>query len=306
MTSRRRRATRTDTASTSIGEATTTGPNPSAFGDSTVTISNNIISNFQKNGIMARQTGITAAVRVTVTGNTVTGNGPWSGAGQNSIEVIYGATGSITTNTVGADIWAPDVFGDTGDAAAGILVGYGSEDVSITNNQVFNTQMGIAVTGCPGCGGANGDGNGATISGNTISATRLYDAIDLCANGAMVENNKINGADESGVHIDDTCGFPTPTSGDSVSGNTISGTCAAVLEGANTSSISVGTNTYYNVSNQLMTGSDTCTPRPVRQGTRTINRGPPKAGCGRNAGAMADGRTCRIESPAQNPSLLHN
>jgi len=199
-----------------VKETTSSGPNPSAAATATVTISDNIVSNFQKNGIMARQTG----ANVTVTGNTVIGNGPWSGAGQNSIEVIYGAAAtSITANTVGADIWAPDVFSDTGDAAAGILVGYGTESASITNNQVTNTQYGIAVEGCSGCGGVNGSGDGATITGNTISATHLFDAIDVCANGATVTNNKINGADESGIHLDDSC-FGAET-GSTVSGNTI-------------------------------------------------------------------------------------
>ncbi|MGA9530242.1 MAG: right-handed parallel beta-helix repeat-containing protein [Terriglobales bacterium] len=250
-------------------ETTTGGPNPSTYAASTVTISYNIVSNFQKNGIMARETGVS----VTISDNTVIGNGPWIGAAENSIEVIYGATGTINANTVGADIWAPDQFGNTGNAAAGILVGYGSENVSITTNQVANTQYGIAVTGCPGCGGVNGDGDGATISGNTISATHLYDAIDVCANNAIVTSNKINGADESGIHIDDTCGFPSET-GNSISSNTISQSCAAVLEGPNTSS-TVGTNTYYNVGTQLMTGSDTCTPAlaPVRNGHNVPPRG---------------------------------
>jgi hypothetical protein len=252
-----------------VSETTSSGPNPSTSAPSTVAISYNNVSNFQKNGIMARETG----VAVTVSNNTVVGNGPWSGAAENSIEVIYGATGTISYNTVGADVWTPDVFGDTGDAAAGILVGYGSENISITSNQVTNTQYGIAVTGCPGCGGVNGDGNGATISNNTISATHLYDAIDVCANNVTVMNNKINGADESGVHLDDTC-F-SPESGAAVSGNTISQSCAGVLEGPNASGTGVGTNTYYNVGTLVMTGSDTCTPAliPARSAHNVPSRG---------------------------------
>jgi parallel beta-helix repeat protein len=248
-------------------ETTTTGPNPSTGENSTVTISYNNVSNFQKNGIMARETGSPLTATVTVSNNTVVGNGPWSGAAENSIEVILGAVGTITSNTVGADIWGPDIFGDTGDAAAGILVGYGSEGIVITNNQVSNTQYGIAIEGCSGCGIFSGTGDDASVTGNTISATHLYDAIDVCANNATVNTNKINGADESGVHLDDTC-FGSET-GSSVSGNTISGSCAGVLEGPSASG-SLGTNTYYNVGTQVMSGSDTCTPAlvPVGSGAR--------------------------------------
>ena len=87
-------------------------------GSSTVAITSNNVANYQKNGI----TGNGVGTAVTITSNDVIGQGPTNGAAENSIQIGFGATGSITSNSVGSDVWGPDVYGDTGNAAAGILV----------------------------------------------------------------------------------------------------------------------------------------------------------------------------------------
>ncbi|MEJ0044789.1 MAG: hypothetical protein WDN04_00465 [Rhodospirillales bacterium] len=101
---------------------------------------------------------------MTISGNTVLGMGPTSGAAENSVQIAFGATGSVTSNTVGDDVWAPDQFGDTGDAAAGILI-YAGAGVPVTGNTVNSTQYGIVVEG-----DGNGDADGATISTNKVGA----------------------------------------------------------------------------------------------------------------------------------------
>ena len=222
--------------------ATTVQPNPSAYFPSTVTISYNNVANYQKNGI----TGNASGTDVTISNNVVVGQGPWNGAGQNSIQIAFDATGSITGNTVGSDVWAPDVFGDTGDAAAGILVYASTGTVRITSNLVSNTQYGIAV------------GSDAIVNSNTVTLTHLYDAIDLCGDSNTADSNTITGADESGVHIDDTC--TGSATGNTVSGNTISATCAGVLSGPVIGSNTISNNTFYNAVSKIVYGSDTCTP----------------------------------------------
>jgi hypothetical protein len=96
-------------------------------------------------------------------------------------------SGATIGNTVGSDVWAPDVFGDTGDAAAGLLV-YASPNVAIKTNNVSNTQYGIAIVSDPTLGAADG----ATLSSNTVSLTHLYDGIDLCSNTNTATGNTIN------------------------------------------------------------------------------------------------------------------
>jgi len=220
-------------------------------GSSTVTINNNNVANYQKNGI----TGNEAGTSVTLTANDVVGQGPTNGAAENSIQIGFGATGSITSNTVGSDVWAPDVFGDTGDAAAGVLV-YASPNVTIKSNNVSNTQFGIAIVSDPTLGAADG----ATLTSNTVSATHLYDGIDLCSNSNIVTTNTINGSDEAAIHVDDTC--TGASTGNMVTKNQINSACAGILSGPGASGNTTIPNTFYNAVTLQSTGTNTCTPPP--------------------------------------------
>ncbi|HUE50978.1 MAG TPA: NosD domain-containing protein [Terriglobales bacterium] len=219
-------------------------------GSSTVTVTNNHVANYQKNGITGNEVGTS----VTITANDVVGQGATNGAAENSIQIGFGATGSITSNTVGSDVWAPDVFGDTGDAAAGILV-YASPNVAVKSNNVSNTQYGIAIVSDPTSGAADG----ATVTSNTVSLTHLYDGIDLCSNTNTATGNTINGSDESAIHLDDTC--TGASTGNTVTSNKINSACAGILSGpAATGTIT--SNTFYNAVTLQETGSNTCTPPP--------------------------------------------
>jgi len=216
-----------------------------------VTITNNHVANFQKNGITGNEVGTS----VTITGNDVVGQGPTNGAAENSVQIGFGATGTITSNTVGSDVWAPDVFGDTGNAAAGLLV-YASSNVAIKSNNVSNTQFGIAIVSDPTLGAADG----ATLTSNTVSATHLYDGIDLCSNSNIVTTNTINGSDEAAIHVDDTC--TGASTGNMVTKNQINSACAGILSGPGASSNTTIPNTFYNVVTLQSTGTNTCTPPP--------------------------------------------
>jgi parallel beta-helix repeat protein len=213
---------------------------------STVTISGNQVANYQKNGITANDAGTSA----TISSNNVLGVGPTTGAAENSIQMAFGATGKINGNQVGDDIWAPDTFSDTGDAAAGILV-YDSAGVTIASNLVTSTQFGIAVESD---GSMSADH--AAITNNRISATYLFDAIDVCGAGAAtISTNVISGAAESGIHLDSSCG--TPSTGNTLSGNSVNGSCAAVLEGTGSAG-SVATLAAVNSLYTTLAGSDQC------------------------------------------------
>jgi hypothetical protein len=221
-------------------------------GASAVIITNNNVENFQKNGITGNEIGTS----VTITGNTVIGQGPTTGAAENSIQIGFGATGSITGNTVGSDVWAPDVFGDTANAAAGLLV-YASPNVTIKSNNVSNTQFGIAVVSDPTVGPADG----AMLTSNTVSMTHLYDGIDLCSSNNTATMNTINGSDESAIHLDDTC--TGSATGNTVTKNSVNSACAGILSGPGASGTTTG-NTFYNVVSQQTTGTNVCTPPLVR------------------------------------------
>lgn len=212
--------------------------------NSNVNVNNSVVENFQKNGITGNDVGTT----LTATSNSIVGRGSTTGAAENGIQIAFGAKGTITSNTISDNIWAPDTISDPGDAAAGILV-YASKNVVINSNRVTSTQFGIALAGDPVSGKANAN----TVSQNTVSTTHIFDAIDVCGNNNSISSNVINSADESGIHLDDTCG--SSGSGNSVTNNSINLACAGVLSGLGTSGNTLSGNTYFNVGTQLLSGA---------------------------------------------------
>lgn len=241
---------------------------------SVVTVSSNSVRAYQKNGITATgaATGVgSAGPVVTMSANRIIGlaatamNWPLTGAAENGIQVGFGASGTVTTNTVNNNIWAQDVFGDTGDAASGILV-YASPNIVVTNNYVGSAQFAIVPvsdTTSSGCnGGPCGTADNTTITGNNISGTELYDGIDLCSNSNTVKSNVIYGTGEAGIHVDDTCGGTG--NNNTVEGNTINEACAGILLGTGVTGNVYGppANTINNVTNTTMAG-DVCSTGPT-------------------------------------------
>ena len=130
--------------------------------------------------------------------------------------------------------------------------------MTITSNNVNNTQFGIALAGDPGSGSADHN----IVTKNTVSATHIFDGIDLCGNNNTASNNSINGSDESGVHVDDTC---TGANGNAATFNTINSACAGILIGPLASSPTTSSNTYYNVGTLQLSGTNVCTPAHRRK-----------------------------------------
>jgi len=222
-------------------------PGQPPVGVTHVTITYNNVENYDKNGITANLQNTTA----TISYNTVVGFGTTDQIAQNGIQLAFGATGSITNNNIADNSYSNCPGPTCGTAATGILV-YQSLAPTISTNTVTNSNVGIYVAS-----GNPGDTNNAVVNANVISATHLYDAVDMCADLGTVTANKITGADESGVHLDDECGDATVTG--SATGNTISSSCAGILVGPSASGLT-SPDTYYNVGTQVMTGSDSCTP----------------------------------------------
>ncbi|HET9944183.1 MAG TPA: right-handed parallel beta-helix repeat-containing protein, partial [Actinomycetes bacterium] len=71
----------------------TTGP------DTTVSITGNVVDDYQKTGIL-----VNGSVKATVTGNDVSGLGPVPYIAQNGVQVSRGATATVESNRI-ADNW---------------------------------------------------------------------------------------------------------------------------------------------------------------------------------------------------------
>jgi hypothetical protein len=235
-----------------------------------VTVSDNSVRAYQKNGITATgaATGTGApGPNVTINGNNIVGlaatsmNWPVSGAAENGIQIGFGARGSVSSNIVNDNIWGQDQFGDTGDAASGILI-YASQGVSVTSNYIGSAQFPIVTVSDNFTG--YGLADNTTITSNKVSGTQLYDAIDLCSNHNTVRSNMLFGSSESGIHIDDTCSGNGNLTGNNntVTNNTINEACAGILTGTGTTGNTISPDTFFNVTNTTQAG-DTCTAPPT-------------------------------------------
>jgi hypothetical protein len=234
-------------------------------GSPSITISNNSVRNYNKNGITASGPGTVGSGGpvVTITGNTVVGLGPTTVIAQNGIQVGGGATGKITSNLVTDAIFvnSPNCASScTG--SSGILI-YASPGLTVSSNTVESTQFGIvpvtvAATTDPTTGSTfGGSANGTTIKANHIGGTQTFDAIDVCSDGNAVQANVIYGSSQDGIHLDDSCS-PSRGSGNIVNGNTINEGCAGILLGSGTGN-TTSPNTFMNVTHTTLMG-DVCTP----------------------------------------------
>jgi hypothetical protein len=222
-------------------------------GSSDLQVKNTVVQGYQKNGITGNEPGTS----MTITDNSVTGQGPTNGAAENGIQIGFGATGRILRNTAIDDIWAPDTIVDRGDAASGILV-YASSNIIVHDNTVGNTQFGIALVTDSTVGVADGN----HVARNRISATHVFDGIEVCSNSNTIHDNTISRADESGIHLDSSCTNPDGSGtgkGNRLRENAINSSCAGILVGSSTSGAanSIFDNDFFNVGNTILNG-DQC------------------------------------------------
>jgi parallel beta-helix repeat protein len=209
-----------------------------AGGVSKVTAEANSIHDFQKGGIVGNESGTT----LIATSNVVTGIGPTPNIAQNGIQIGFGATGTLTENTVSNLVYSPCV--DTATcpgSSTGLLVYDPSGAVATKSNNISNTQGAVYYL----------SSLGGNISGNTISNTLVYDGIGIDTDGTnagtgnTVSQNTIMNSSESGVYVD--------TAGNSLTDNTIVETPIGL---------------WFVVSGNTQTGNKFfATPLTVQQGT---------------------------------------
>jgi hypothetical protein len=216
-----------------------------------VAVSNNSIHNYQKNGITAGGPGTGGGPTMAVTFNTVVGIGATPMIAQNGIQIGFGASGKVSSNTVADDIYT----GTAGAAGTGILI-YASSGITVSGNSVQSAQFGIATV----TDSIDGPADNATITFNHIAGTQEFDAIDLCSDANTARYNTIYGSlAQSGIHLDDGCPGPgSAPSGtnDTVTHNTINEPCAGILLGSSATS-TVVPNTFLNVTHTTLPG-DSC------------------------------------------------
>jgi len=154
---------------------------------SKVSIDDNSVHDYQKNGITGNESG----TEVTITNNVVTGLGPTTGAAQNGIQIGFGAKGGVLRNTVTDNVWSPCVsLTNCAFNATGILV-FQSDDVRVEHNSVATNQVGIFA------GGQN-----AKIESNNISNSLVLVGIDLAGDNNLASRNDVTNSGQAAILIE--------------------------------------------------------------------------------------------------------
>ena len=163
-------------------------------GMATVTAHANSVHDFQKTGIVGNEAGTT----LTATANIVTGLGPSPNIAQNGIQIGFGATGSISGNTVSNVSYSPcSSVANCSGSATGILLYDPSGAIATHNNNVSSTQGAVVYFSV----------NGGAVSSNVISNTLVFDGIDIDTDGSTpgtgntVNLNTVMNSSESSVYV---------------------------------------------------------------------------------------------------------
>ena len=145
-------------------------------------IAGNTIWGYQKGGIVTNGTG----VQVTVTGNTVTGDGHVTFIAQNGIQIGYGASASVMRNTVSGNSYIG--FPGDGSASGGILVVGGAYygacpdgndcpytvNTKINDNVLANNDVGVYLSNADADFHAPASATNIKAVNNTISDDQCF------------------------------------------------------------------------------------------------------------------------------------
>jgi Right handed beta helix region len=253
-------------------------------GTAVVTIENNSVHDYDKNGITADGSGTVA----TITGNYVVGIGATPLIAQNGIQVSDGATGSVKNNTVTDDVYvnppdcSPNCYG-----SSGILIfdsgATATSHLAISGNTVSSTQLAVVAYGDSAGTADYNDVSGNKITGTLAAGVYFDDGIDLCSNNNTATGNTVFNSSGAGVHIDSQCTESTGQSGNNttVTRNTINEACAAVMLGTGSGNIT-GTGTTLNIPSnvvQVLQPGDSCpagAPTATKAAAKTRLRAQPR------------------------------
>ncbi|MBI2723860.1 MAG: right-handed parallel beta-helix repeat-containing protein [Chloroflexi bacterium] len=194
----------------------------------TVTVTNSSISDYQKNGLALNGTNLVAIVA----GNNVTGAGITPAIAQNGIQLGFGATGSVTGNTVSGNFCTNvpggctdnPTTGANADGAAGILLYQTVGTVTVSGNTVTNNQFGIWAVAAVAV-----NINTNNVSGPNGNGITVYDCDTSCGGPATGTTGTINGNTVSGqayglIIRDFVSGAPVPNI--SAQNNNVTGSTA--------------------------------------------------------------------------------
>jgi parallel beta-helix repeat protein len=99
--------------------------------------------------------------------------------------------GPLTNNTVTNNVWSPCIAVATCAALATNILVYQSDGITVSNNNVSVSQIGIFIAA-----------NNATLTGNSSTANSVFDGIHFEGNSNEVRTSTVVNASESGIYVD--------------------------------------------------------------------------------------------------------
>lgn len=201
---------------------------------SKLTVLGSTVHDYQKTGIVGNEAG----TELTAIGNGVAGDGPTPFIAQNGIQIGFGATGTISFNSVVNQVWTPCVdLNNCAFSSTAVLI-FDADSVNVTANSIAKSQTGIYL---------QSDHSDATL--NVVSDTDVWDGIAVVGNNNRVNGNLLFNSDESGVFVEGN--------NNKVQNNTINDTPCGIFEASGTGNNLSG-NFFFNT--QQKTCADTVTP----------------------------------------------
>lgn len=210
--------------------------------NSVVTLMNNSVHDYQKNGITANE----ANTKLTARGNSVTGFGPNPNIAQNGIQVAFGATGLIETNSVINHIYSPCTTASCSAVSTNILVS-GSNAVTVRSNRLGKSQVSIYYVG-----------NSGIIQSNAVVDTDAFDGIVADGDNNDVLSNTIANSDEAGIYV--------AGNGNDIKLNSINEAPIGVIDDGTATVVPVagaGANRFYNTAEKVAIPAPRAQPRAL-------------------------------------------
>jgi hypothetical protein len=204
---------------------------------SDVTISDNSVWDYQKNGITGNEQG----TQLSIDGNIVSGIGPTPNIAQNGIQLGFGAAAKITNNTVSDNIYSIcSSAASCPTNATGILI-FQSNGVSVRNNSLATNQIGVFI-----------GGNNSVVASNAVSNSVALIGVALVGNQNSAARNTLTHADQAAIYIQGN--------GNRATGNDITDASIGVLKISGSTGNTIGNNTFFAT---LITVQDPAPTRPI-------------------------------------------
>ena len=156
-------------------------------------LKNVTVSGYEKNGPTVKYAGST----LSVTGSTITGEGPSPWIAQNGIEVAYGGQATVKSSTVTGNECDVASCGAEGEQASGVLFYGAAAGSSLSGSAVSENDLGVYYASASATVSPTPE---VVVAKDLLSSNR-YEGVDLEEGHASLSGDTINGSGRVGIDL---------------------------------------------------------------------------------------------------------